>query len=246
MTSASIVRVAQADDLDGLVALVLAARQEIGVHSAPDAPGRVARQTRAVITDPGVVALLATEPTDDDAVVGFSVIRPLRPSVWYDLPRLHVEALYVVPSARRRGHGRALIRGAMEWAQRIEAPEVIVLPISPARTTQRFLARLGFIPSLSHRVADTATLAETLAAEDVRRLDSPRQRSLAHVIATRRRLREDTGEIPPIPAAPSSPATTRRRTPTGASSPTPSAPPTKSPGNASPFTPTPAAPTARR
>ncbi|MDR0431760.1 MAG: GNAT family N-acetyltransferase [Bifidobacteriaceae bacterium] len=157
MSTAQSVRVAGGDDIDVIVALCIEARET--PQATEEQAGKIARQVRAVLADPGTVSLLAL--ADDDAA-GFALLRPLGPSALYDLPRLQVEALYVRPAHRRRGLGRALMRAALFQAERIEAPDVIVLPIDGSRKTERFLAQLGFVKIASHRVIDTETLATRL------------------------------------------------------------------------------------
>ncbi|MDR1151171.1 MAG: GNAT family N-acetyltransferase [Bifidobacteriaceae bacterium] len=161
MTTPLAVRVASVDDVDAVVALCVEAREAAKVATPGEQAGRIARQTRAVLADPGTVTLLAFA---DDAAVGFALLRPLGPSPLYDLPRLHVEALYVRPPHRRQGFGRALMRAALFQAERIEAPDVLVLPMAPSRKAERFLAQLGFVKIASHRVIDTETLATRLGS----------------------------------------------------------------------------------
>jgi GNAT superfamily N-acetyltransferase len=159
MSALPTARLAVPDDVDGLVRVALAARAEIGVPAPPEAQGRVARRLRAALTDPTALVLVVES---DDEVAGFAKIRPLAPTPFYDLPRLLVETIYVRPPCRRRGCGRALLRGALEHAERVGAPDVTILPLAGSRSAQRFLARLGFVQSASQRVIDTAALAERL------------------------------------------------------------------------------------
>jgi GNAT superfamily N-acetyltransferase len=181
MASPLAVRVAGGDDLDAVVALCVEARLVARVDTQEEQLGRIARQTRAVLADPGATAILAFA---DDAAVGFALLRPLGPSPLYDLPRLHVEALYVQPAYRRQGYGRALMRAALFQAERIEAPDVIVLPIPGSRATERFLARLGFVKVASHRVIDTETLAGRLGNG----LGPGSPRAAARQLVARRRM----------------------------------------------------------
>ncbi|MDR1295654.1 MAG: GNAT family N-acetyltransferase, partial [Bifidobacteriaceae bacterium] len=117
MKNSQVVRVADHEDhedLEAMVALCIEARDAQKVPTSAEQRGRIARQVRAVLADPGTVCLLAS--TDDDAI-GFALLRPLGPSPIYDLPRLQVEALYVRPHYRRQGFGRALIRAALFQAE---------------------------------------------------------------------------------------------------------------------------------
>ncbi|MDR1426178.1 MAG: GNAT family N-acetyltransferase [Bifidobacteriaceae bacterium] len=181
MTTPLAVRVADIDDVDVLVALLVEAREAAKVVTPAEQVGRVARQVRAVISDPNTISLVAFAA--DDAV-GFALLRPLGPSPIYDLPRLQVEAMYVRPVHRRRGHGRALMRAALFQAERIEAPDVIVLPIAASRRTERFLAQLGFVKIASSRVIDTETLASRLGPPSA----APTGRAAARQLVARRRM----------------------------------------------------------
>ena len=174
-------RLAAADDLDALTAAALEARAAEGVASNADTPGKIARHMRAALTDPGLIPLVVD--ADDETIAGFALLRPLLPSALYDLPRLHVEAIYVAKPFRRRGFGRALLCGAVEHAERIDAPDVTVLALTGSRSVQRFCARLGFTQVASHRVIDTTTLAERLG-----RVPADRS-SLERLITLRRRQR---------------------------------------------------------
>jgi GNAT superfamily N-acetyltransferase len=194
MPNATPVRVADAGDLDALVALALKAREEGGIATPPDSRGRLARQMRAVIADPALTHLVAVQ---DSEIVGYALLRPLEPSVLYDLPRLQVEGFYVAADRRRRGYGRALIRGALESAERIGAPDITVLSVAGSRSVQRFLARLGFVAAASQRVIDTQSLGASLAEPG-----APRRRSVEQmIIARRKRLRDESRE-PSRAAAP--------------------------------------------
>ncbi|MCL2787802.1 MAG: GNAT family N-acetyltransferase [Micrococcales bacterium] len=174
-------RLADADDLDALTALALDARAGEGSTTGAQTPGRVARMARSLLTDPGLVCLVVD--ANDGGLAGFALLRPLAPSAVYDLPRLFVEGLFVAPPHRRRGYGRALMRGAVEHAEVINAPDVTVLSLTTSRNIQRFCARLGFARAGNHRVLDTATLAERLGT-------APADQSpLEKLITLRRRQR---------------------------------------------------------
>jgi GNAT superfamily N-acetyltransferase len=183
------VRVAGGDDLDMLVALCLEARAAAKVATPGEQVGRIARQTRAVLADPGTVTLLALA---DDAAVGFASLRPLTASPLYDLPRLQVEALYVKPSFRRQGYGRALMRATLFQAERVEAPDVIVLPMAPSRGMERFLAQLGFVKIASQRVIDTETLATRLGPG----MASAGGRAATRQMVARRRMMARASDAP--------------------------------------------------
>lgn len=63
----------------------------------------------------GTDVLLST-PADAATPVGVAVVR-YRPSLWSDLDEAYLAELWVDPSARGSGLGRALLRGAIERAR---------------------------------------------------------------------------------------------------------------------------------
>ena len=87
------------------------------------------------------------------------------PGPFTDLVSLDIEAVYVLPAARRRGLGHALLVGATTVADEAGATEMYSSPLPGARGMQRFLARLGFAPAASHRVVTTAALQRKLTHE---------------------------------------------------------------------------------
>ncbi len=112
---------------------------------------------------------------------------------------LHVEALYVDVSARRRGLGHALLSGACVAAEQAGATQVFAIHLPGARGVQRFFVRMGFAPAAAHRVVATATLQRRLAGEPVNAGFRKRgaARGLEDLIARRRQVRTET-ETGPI------------------------------------------------
>ena len=74
-------------------------------------PEAMARRVRALLDAGEATVLLAGDGPD-----GVLVLR-LRPSLWAEGLDAYLEELYVVPAARRRGHGRALVEEAMRIAR---------------------------------------------------------------------------------------------------------------------------------
>lgn len=187
------VRQAEPGDLESLVALCLTARREAAVGSqlCTDDAERLRDQLGALLAVPGgrvLVALLDDEPA------GLLLARVVGPGPFTDLVSLDIEAVYVLPEARRRGLGHALLLAAAAVAEEAGATELYSSPLPGARGMQRFLARLGFAPAASHRAVTTATLQRRLAHEHahaggggaVRR---PGARGLEDLIARRRQVR---------------------------------------------------------
>ncbi|GGB95411.1 GNAT family N-acetyltransferase [Cellulomonas carbonis] len=180
------VRPAEPADVDGVVALALAARAEtaLGPQLCSPDPATVAHQIGALTAAPGGLVLVACA---GEEVVGLVLGRVVGPNVFTDEVNLVVEALYVSPRHRRRGTGHALMTGAAEHASQAGAEHVYVMPLPGARGMQRFFVQLGFAPAAMHRVATTASLQRRLAQEaaGARRP----ARSVEDLIARRRQSR---------------------------------------------------------
>ncbi|WP_456846664.1 N-acetyltransferase family protein [Cellulomonas sp. P5_C6] len=196
------VREALPGDLESLVALCLTARQEaaVGAQLCTDDADRLRDQLGALLAVPGGRILLALL---DDEPAGLLLARVVGPGPFTDVVSLDIEAVYVLPAARRRGLGHALLVGAATVAEEADATELYSSPLPGARGMQRFLARLGFAPAASHRVVTTQSLQRRLAHEhgagSVRR-SGPR--GLEDLIARRRQVREARQQADePAPAA---------------------------------------------
>ena len=179
------VRPAEPEDLPGLVALCLAAREESSSGPqlcSPDAE-LVAQQLGALASVPDGTVLVARS---DDGVVGFLLARTVGPNLFTDTAGFSVEAVYVLPELRRRGTGHALMAAAVDAAAAAGAEQVYVAPLPGTRGMQRFLVRLGFGPAATHRVATTASLQRRLAHDGG---GARRPRSLEELIARRRESR---------------------------------------------------------
>src|SRR5690242_15958460 len=137
------VREALPGDMESLVSMCLAARREaaVGAQLCTDDADRLRDQLGALLAVRGgrvLVALLDEEPA------GLLLARVVGPGPFTDLVSLDIEAIYVLPSARRRGLGHALLVGATSVADEAGATEMYSSPLPGARGMQRFLARLGF------------------------------------------------------------------------------------------------------
>ena len=83
--------------------------------------------------------LLAEE---SGAAVGFLCCQALR-SVCYDEPWVEITELYVAPTHRGRGAGRALIDAAIRHAQEAGASEVVLRTNARNSAAQNLFARIG-------------------------------------------------------------------------------------------------------
>ncbi|WP_315092704.1 GNAT family N-acetyltransferase [uncultured Cellulomonas sp.] len=187
------VREALPGDLESLVALCLAARREsaVGSQLCTDDADRLRDQLGALLAVPGGRVLLALL---DDEPSGLLLARLVGPGPFTDVVSLDIEAVYVVPAARRRGLGHALLVGAVTVAEESGATELYSSPLPGSRGMQRFLARLGFAPAASHRVVTTSGLQRRLAHEHGAGVGGTLRRSgprgLEDLIARRRQVRE--------------------------------------------------------
>ncbi|WP_343048301.1 GNAT family N-acetyltransferase [Cellulomonas humilata] len=163
----------------------------MGSQLCTDDADRLRDQLGALLAVPGGRVLLAL--LDDDPA-GLLLARVVGAGPFTDVVSLDIEAVYVLPAARRRGLGHALLVGATTVAEEAGATELYSSPLPGSRGMQRFLARLGFAPAASHRVVTAAALQRKLAhdqghtgaAGTVRR-SGPR--GLEDLIARRRQAR---------------------------------------------------------
>ena len=99
-----------------------------------------------------------------ERIVGMVLCSVSGSGTFLDAPVVQMNHFFVLPSARRRGAGRALIAAATAWAEQrgLEGLGVAVYPDS--REANRYFARLGFSPVYVHRVAPLAGLKRVLGA----------------------------------------------------------------------------------
>ena len=100
---------------------------------------------------------------------------------------IHTSYLLVVPEHRKHGFARALLEAAVTWAEEKDVNLVSAFTSSTSRDTNRFLARLGFAPMASVRMANTGVLRRKLTPEAIRPLDA--RRNLGRLLAERRAQR---------------------------------------------------------
>ena len=198
------VREALPGDMESLVALCLAARREaaVGAQLCTDDADRLRDQLGALLAARGGRVLVAFL---DDEPAGLLLARVVGPGPFTDLVSLDIEAVYVLPTARRRGLGHALLVGATTVADEAGATEMYSSPLPGARGMQRFLARLGFAPAASHRVVTTAALQRKLTHEHAS-VGGPVRRSgprgLENLIARRRQARAARQPVVDEPVTP--------------------------------------------
>ncbi|MGN6524420.1 MAG: GNAT family N-acetyltransferase [Actinomycetes bacterium] len=178
------VRDAVPDDLPDLAALWNELRER---GSRQDRQGTVTdaavlARLRQVQQDPHARLVVATANAE---ILGIALLvqTPCLPLFESQAVQLHY--LHVMPHARRKGVGRALVAAAATWAQELGADQVIAGTSTSERESARFFARLGFGPVSVRRSASTPALLRRLGAENRSLNDdlAARRRSLARVRA---------------------------------------------------------------
>jgi GNAT superfamily N-acetyltransferase len=100
---------------------------------------------------------------------------------------IHTSYLLVVSEHRKHGFARALLDAAVTWAEEKDVSLVSSYNASNSRDTSRFLARLGFAPVATVRIANTGLLRRKLTPEAIRPLGG--RSNLGRVLAERRAQR---------------------------------------------------------
>lgn len=160
------VRPATADDVPALVEITRAHEALATVT-----PGRAgaddqrAVRLAAILDDPSRVLLVAAD--DAGTVAGLLLARHDATGAIDLTPVLHVTHLLVLPGQRRKGVGRLLLAAAVHLADEAATEHVMVSVAAGSREGNRYLARLGFAPLITHRIAATSTLRRSLGMTDV-------------------------------------------------------------------------------
>ncbi len=180
-------RLADAADLDSVLPVLSSARADSPLGPqfiAPEVAG-LDSQLAAWFEMPESRLVIAES---DGATVGIALVQLVSPGLLCDVPYTQIEALYVDAEHRRRGVGRALLHQCAVLAARHGADRMITAPLTGARSEQRFLAGLGFLPAGARRVAETASLLRRLEPNGTPSRER-RPRGLEELIARRRRSR---------------------------------------------------------
>lgn len=225
------VRRGRSDDLDDLLQLLMAARDDAtpGFRTmlASD-PEALRRRLADLLAGPSSTEFLVA--WQDRHPVGFLLVTSGPASPLADGAAMHIDQLYVVADQRRHGVGRALISAVAGLAERAGADQVLCNVSPTARETHRFFARLGFAPVITRRVVPLATLRRRLSGGEGRR-------GLDKLLSRRRSLRArslwpgsraDRGDAADAadPAADAEPLDVPVEVPIDVSVPAPAAPPT--------------------
>ncbi|MDT4916545.1 MAG: hypothetical protein QOH89_1245 [Pseudonocardiales bacterium] len=130
------VRQAHADDLDAASRLL----HEFNVEFGDPTPGPavLAQRLRQLVDEGTTVVLVAGEDP-----VGVAVLR-FRPAIWSGSHECYLAELYVVPSQRGRGAGRALMQSSLELARERGATTMDIGVDEPDIAARALYESLGF------------------------------------------------------------------------------------------------------
>ncbi len=130
------VRRADASDAEAVGRLLHDFNEEF--DEATPGPEALAERVRVLLDHGDTVIIVGGDGPD-----GFAVLR-FRPAIWTDAPECYLAELYVVPSRRGQGVGRAIMEAAME-AARAEGATYMDLGTAEDDTAARGLYEsLGF------------------------------------------------------------------------------------------------------
>jgi GNAT superfamily N-acetyltransferase len=134
--SSSAPRAAAPSDAETVARLLDAFNRE---YDAPSpGPDVLTTRLRSLLAGSDVIAFLAGDPAVAVALL------TLRPNVWYDGPIVVLDELYVVPEARGRGVGSALLV-AVESLTRERGGQLIEIAVDGADAdAHRFYERHGY------------------------------------------------------------------------------------------------------
>lgn len=185
------VRLAEADELGEVAAVLVGARADAGVTALIETPNveLLEQRLRAFMDNvPGRIAVTGAR----GSICGICILQRQVPGLFSASEWLEVQVLYVLPEARRHGVGRALLADAAAYATACDIQRIVTQPTTGSRSEARFLSRLGFVGLGARRAIETAVLH--------RRLEHPegsRSRpGLGSVIARRRALATPSRGLP--------------------------------------------------
>jgi GNAT superfamily N-acetyltransferase len=164
------VRAAALSDVPGLVELEQQT-QGLGVRSVAryfniDIGAELPDRLAALLSRPDRTVLVAVDD-DCDRVVGMVVACDDEAGVILPIPVLRASKLLVAPDHRRRGIGRALLAAVVHLADERGVDHIVAASLPGSRDANRYLARLGFQPLTTARIASTSSLRRALGTADV-------------------------------------------------------------------------------
>ena len=197
-----VIRPATPADLDDLATLRLA----VQAHSersnprawrmTPAAKARARDELAEQVTSPDALVLAAC--ADGGALIGIAVGQLQRQEKYEPAVSGMIRRVYVVERWRRRGVGRAMIRGLLGFFRQHGAEELSLHYIPGNVEAERFWASFGFHPSLIQAGATLAELAAGVGpgANPLDKVDDTEQRrvEMLDTIFARRSIRKYTDE----------------------------------------------------
>lgn len=132
----SVVRLADAGDVEVIGKLLHDFNREFGEPTPT--PAALAARLRMLLDRGDAVVLLAGEEP-----VGLAVLR-LRPAIWSSGLECYLAELYVIPSRRGQGLGRALMEAALHEARFRDADRMEIGVDEPDVAARRLYESLGF------------------------------------------------------------------------------------------------------
>ena len=116
----------------------------------------------------------------DGELVGMAFVQNQSLVPLIEVGAVHVGFIHVRAAHRGRGIGKSLINGVLDYAAEVGAAEVSVAVDPAMRDANRFFARLGMRPLMTHRASSVTVLRRRLAADGLRA-------DVAHDLTNRRR-----------------------------------------------------------
>lgn len=121
----------------------------------------------------------------DGQVVGVAHLDCLPVSPLHEEDSVHVTHLFVAPSVRRRGVGRALLTAAAAWADEAGATHLLAAVAANSRDANRFLACLGLSQTAMVRSVPVPVLRQRLAFNDAECVDTPALQARRRILLRR-------------------------------------------------------------
>lgn len=104
-------------------------------------------------------------------------------------PLVQAVSPHVLPGFRRHGVGRTLMEAAVAWAEEHGIAHVMTAATSGSRDANRYMARLGFSPHVTVRIAPTHVVRGKIEAQRPAAERIAGRRQLGQLLAARRSMR---------------------------------------------------------
>jgi predicted N-acetyltransferase YhbS len=175
------VRRADPDDLPALVTLAdsvkLAGTMFTGRISESERDERLAQRLTAILGSERRTVLVAFDEAEQ--LIGFVVVLEDEASPIDPTPVVQIGQLILGPGAQQDIIGRALLAAVVRLADEREIDHVLASATYGSRDANRYLARLGFAPVATRRIASTSALRRVVGAGEVPDRVAARRRLLA-------------------------------------------------------------------